>query len=121
MSRTRLTPKEQYQRVMECRQSGLSDYQWCQQNNVKPSTFYTWIKRLREKGVSDIPEPARRNTYTPMPEQEVVRIDFTAPGMSTPNYAEAVPYPSNGIPSQSSAISPTIKRSGKCDKRFSSP
>ena len=27
---------------MECRKSGLSDYQWCKQKGIKPGTFYNW-------------------------------------------------------------------------------
>ena len=67
MSQTRLSLEEQYQRVMECRQSGLSDHQWCLENDIKPSTFYSWIQRLKRKGHTDIPVPARLNTYAPTP------------------------------------------------------
>lgn len=30
---------------MECRSSGLSDYQWCMEHNINPSTFYNWVKK----------------------------------------------------------------------------
>ena len=46
--------EEQYKLVLECRQSGLSDYHWCLEHDIKPGTFYNWVKRLRKAGM-DIP------------------------------------------------------------------
>ena len=31
---------EQIKLIMECRQSGLSDYQWCQKQGINPGAFY---------------------------------------------------------------------------------
>lgn len=76
ISAPRVPSSEQYRLVMECRQSGLSDHQWCLENGIKSGTFYNWIKRLKQKGVTDIPAPAGRDSYQPSPKQEVVRIDF---------------------------------------------
>lgn len=76
MSASRVPASEQYRLIMECRQSGLSDHQWCLEHDIKPGTFYNWIKRLKQKGVTDIPAPAGRDGYQPSPKQEVVRIDF---------------------------------------------
>ena len=109
MSRTRLTAEEQFRLVMECRQSGLSDHQWCLENDIKPSTFYTWIQRLKKKGYSDIPGPARQNAYSPTPEQEVVRIDFTAPNSRVSSYAATMPYPSDGIVPEANTMVPTLE------------
>lgn len=35
---------------MECRQSSLSDYQWCEQNGIHLDTFYNWVGKLRKGG-----------------------------------------------------------------------
>lgn len=35
--------------IMECRQSGLSDAQWCRNNRIPESTFYNAVCRLRKK------------------------------------------------------------------------
>ena len=48
MKPQRRTADEQYQLIMECRSSGLSDYQWCTEHNINPGTFYNWVKRLIE-------------------------------------------------------------------------
>ncbi|MCD8131930.1 MAG: IS66 family insertion sequence element accessory protein TnpB [Lachnospiraceae bacterium] len=66
---------EQYRLVLECRASGLSDYQWCMEHGIKPGTFYNWIKRLRQKECKDIPMANRGKGGNPV-KQEVVKIDF---------------------------------------------
>ena len=58
---------------MECRRSGLSDQQWCMNHDIKPGTFYNWVKRLRQKGCQDIPAATGRSTGTVS--QEVVKIE----------------------------------------------
>lgn len=109
MPRKRLSHEEQYRLVMECRQSGLSDYQWCLQNDIKPSTFYTWIQRLKKRGVCDIPDSVGRNSYSPAPKQEVVRIDFSAPCPSTSGYVDTVSCSATEMPEQASVLRPTLE------------
>lgn len=75
MKSTRIPAREQYQLIMECRQSGLTDHQWCLEHDIKPGTFYNWVKRLREKGVSDLP-PATGRSFEITEKQEVVKVDF---------------------------------------------
>ncbi len=41
---------EQIKLIMECRQSGLSDYQWCQKQGINAGTFYNWVSKLRKSG-----------------------------------------------------------------------
>ena len=59
---------------MECRQSGLSDYQWCEQNGVHPGNFYNWVSKLRKSGYT-FPESAAKSNATPN-RQEVVKLDL---------------------------------------------
>ena len=35
--------------VVECQQSGLSVKEWCNQNGINPSTYYSRLRKLREK------------------------------------------------------------------------
>ena len=51
-----ISADEQFRLIMECRASGLTDHEWCLQNDIKPGTFYNWVKRLRQKGCIDIPD-----------------------------------------------------------------
>ena len=43
------TEEEWIQLIQECRTSGLSDKEWCRQNNVTLSNFYYHIRRLTKK------------------------------------------------------------------------
>ena len=36
----RVCKEEQIRLIMECRKSGLSDYQWCEHNGIHPGNFY---------------------------------------------------------------------------------
>ena len=73
MRAKRIAPDEQFRLITECRQSGLSDYQWCQMHDINPGTFYNWISRLRKRGYS-IPA-AETEHNTPIENcQEVVKV-----------------------------------------------
>lgn len=43
---------KQYQLILECHQSGISDYSWYLEHDIKPGTFYDWVKRLRQTELS---------------------------------------------------------------------
>ena len=75
MKTQRRTADEQYQLVMECRSSGLSDYQWCTEHNINPGTFYNWVKRLRKKACYDIPSATGRGDYKPALKPDVVKLE----------------------------------------------
>lgn len=45
----RVNADEQYKLILECRSSGLTDYQWCKDHGINLGTFYNWVKRLRKK------------------------------------------------------------------------
>ena len=45
--RTKGVNKEQQLKyILECRNSGLTDYQWCQEHGIHPGTFYNWVSKL---------------------------------------------------------------------------
>ncbi|MDY5497547.1 MAG: hypothetical protein SPF99_06145 [Anaerobutyricum sp.] len=67
---------KQYQLVLECCQSGLSDYNWCLEHNIKPGTFYNCVKRLRKAGTYVIPKPAGRATYQATLRQDIVKVEL---------------------------------------------
>lgn len=75
MRTARVCAEDQYRLIMECRKSGLSDQQWCMNNDIKPGTFYNWVKRLRQRGCQDIPAASGRTTTGKSFYQEVVRIE----------------------------------------------
>ena len=76
MNRSKLSPEEKFDIIMQCRSSGLSDHQWCHENNLAPSTLYKWIAAFRKNGYPNIPEPTRRNAVTVKQSQEVVKLNI---------------------------------------------
>lgn len=83
MSSKRVTADEQFRLIMECRQSGISDYQWCQMHGIRPGTFYNWISRLRNRGMT-IPISSDQVKKTSAPLQEVVKVNLIPDSKSVP-------------------------------------
>ncbi len=71
-----VTTDEQYRLIMECRASGMTDYQWCIAHNIKSGTFYNWVKRLRQSGSMDIPAPVGNREPA---RQDIVEIHLGKP------------------------------------------
>ena len=82
MRAPRVPVEEQYRLIMECRKSGLSDHQWCLNNDINPGTFYNWVKRFCKNGCRDIPEKNQLSTYE-QSHQEVVKIEMNSISVPT--------------------------------------
>ena len=67
--------------IMECRRSGLSDKQWCEENGIRVSTFYNWVSRLRRKHGFDIPDSPHK---LPCQKQDVVRVNIVPDSTTQP-------------------------------------
>ena len=76
MANKRLDYDKIYELVMQCRQSGLSDKQWCLDNNIAPSTFYYWIRRLQQKACYNLPEARRNDIPAVAVKQDVVCVNI---------------------------------------------
>ena len=77
---------EQIKLIVECRQSGLSDYQWCKTKNINPGTFYNWVSKLRKSGYT-FPESKSKSIGIPA-KQEVVKLNLIEHEMPTPVMVE---------------------------------
>ena len=81
--------EEWFQIINECRRSGLSDSQWCKQHDIRESTFFCAVGRLRKKAYA-IPDHNKSMDIlsNSIPKQDVVRIDIEpelpAPGRPEP-------------------------------------
>jgi transposase-like protein len=67
---------EQIKLIMECRQSGLSDYQWCARNDINPGTFYNWVSKLHKSGYTFSDSSNKSNAIAVT--QEVVKVDMVS-------------------------------------------
>ena len=72
---------EQIKLIMECRQSGLSDYQWCQRQDINVGTFYNWVSKLRKRGYI-IPDSISKSEGAVVV-QDVVKVDLVSKDMSS--------------------------------------
>ncbi len=73
---------EQIKLIMECRQSGLSDYQWCQRHGINAGTFYNWVSKLRKCGYT-IPDSNSKSEGAATV-QDVVEVDLINENISSP-------------------------------------
>ena len=65
---------EQIKLIMECRQSGLTDFEWCRQHNINVGTFYNWVKRLKRSEGITFPRGKKPDSALAY-RQEVVKLD----------------------------------------------
>lgn len=97
MKSTRTPAQEQYRLIMECRQSGLTDHQWCVEHDIKPGTFYNWVKRLRQKGCTDLPSVTGRS-YDASEKQDVVKVEFKNPDICSQSQLALATASNSSVP-----------------------
>ena len=70
------TRKARVRLINECRQSGMTDADWCRENDIAVSTFYNWVSRCRKAAADQIPAANYGHLEVPRPKQDVVPIDI---------------------------------------------
>ena len=86
--RTKGVNKEQQLKyILECRNSRLTDYQWCQEHGIHPGTFYNWVSKLKKAGYADIPDPISRLNKMPI-KHEIVKLEVTPDVVMADNLPE---------------------------------
>lgn len=75
-SKYALNAQQRYALILECRNSGLTDYQWCTEHGIHPGTFYNWGSKLKKKGITDIPDPCSRESVHAVNKQDVVKVEI---------------------------------------------
>ena len=74
--KARVPMSEQIKLINECRQSGMTDADWCHENGIAASTFYNWVSRCRRAAAVQIPAVNYGHLESPRPKQDVVPIDI---------------------------------------------
>lgn len=97
--------------ITSCRQSGLSDAAWCEQNGISTSCFYNAVSRLRKKACQ-IPDPVGKSNALDLTSchQDVVRIAIE----SEDDLAERIPDKENHSLYLDNSHTIEIKVSGFC-------
>ena len=74
--KARVPMTEQIRLINECRQSGMTDADWCRENDIAVSTFYNWVSRCRKTAADQIKAANYGHLEVPRPKQDVVPIDI---------------------------------------------
>ena len=82
--KNRVPMSEQLKLINQCRQSGLTDADWCRENGIAPSTFYNWVSRCRKAASDQIQEASYGHLETPRPRQEVVPVEIVPESQPEP-------------------------------------
>ena len=82
--------EEQIRLVYECRNSGLSDSQWCRQHGIATSTFSNWVSRNKIRGDVIIPEPLGAEEYWPEAKPDIVQVNLVKEGNQQPALTQPV-------------------------------
>ena len=89
MKKRRILREEQLRLVYECRNSGLSDSQWCRQHGIATSTFSNWVVRNRKRG-DIIPDPVSAEDYWPEAKPDIVQVNLV-PDAANAGNSVAIP------------------------------
>ncbi len=85
--KVRVPMGEQIRIINECRQSGMTDADWCRENDISVSTFYNWVNRCRKVAADQIPAPNYGHCEIPRSKQDVVPIDIVSDHLPEQNTA----------------------------------
>ena len=85
--KVRVPMGEQIRLINECRQSGMTDADWCRENDISVSTFYNWVSRCRKAAADQIPPPNYGHCEIPRSKQDVVPIDIVSDHLTEQNTA----------------------------------
>ena len=76
--KARVPMAEQIRIINECRQSGMTDADWCRENGIAVRTFYNWVSRCRKTAADQIPTPNYGHCEIPRSKQDVVPVDIVS-------------------------------------------
>ena len=67
--KARVPMAEQIRIINACRKSGMTDADWCRENDIAVSTFYNWVSRCRKAAPDQIPAANYGHLEVPRPKQ----------------------------------------------------
>ena len=69
--KTQLRMEQWKQLIEECQKSEMSVSAWCKENNVSESSYYYYLKRLRQQTIVSLPVPMETEKETIFKKVEV--------------------------------------------------
>ena len=52
--------------IRQCRSSGQTVAVWCAENNIKPTSYYYWLRRIRKAACEALPSLSENNPIVPL-------------------------------------------------------
>lgn len=89
--KSRVPISEQIKLINECRQSGMTDADWCREHQIAPSTFYNWVSRCRKAAADQVQQPHYGHREKPCPRQDVVPVDIISDHCSDQTVTHCLP------------------------------
>ena len=80
-----LTPKKQVKIqfwlkvIKECRASGLTNRDWCEQNNIHLKQYYYWIAKVRKMALEDLPRKENGSSLSSLNESAPAPMVYHPP------------------------------------------
>ena len=74
--RAQVPMEDQIRLINECHSSGMTDADWCRENNIIVSIFYNWVSHGRKAAAEQIPPPNYGHFEVRRHKQDVVSIDI---------------------------------------------
>ena len=68
--------------IRECRESGLSNREYCRQRGITEKTYYYWLKKLRTAAAEGTPRIVELEP--PIPREDMIRIRFRSAELTLP-------------------------------------
>ena len=90
--KARVPMAEQIRLINECRQSGMTDADWCRENGIAVSTFYNWVSRCRKAAADHLPEQhtASRMHQTNLDNSHTIEVSMNDVTIRISNDADPV-------------------------------
>ena len=91
MRSPRRTPEEQLELIRLCRASGLTISEWCRREGILPDTYFTWVERLRKRGMLEKAAPVPQRIVNQPFAPEIVKVQVEAPVKPIPTQYPCIP------------------------------
>ena len=63
-AKTQLNIQKWLEIIHQCRDSGLSNQQWCEENGISLKSYYYWLARIRKMAIENLPHKRSARTVS---------------------------------------------------------
>lgn len=63
-AKTQLNIQKWLEIIHQCRDSGLSNQQWCEENDISLKSYYYWLAKIRKMAIENLPHKRSARTVS---------------------------------------------------------